>query len=259
MVSVATWLGAVDGLAVKPASMDLDAVAALPVDRVIVDYEGRDVFPDPATLRNLARDRTVRVTVPVRADGFDPQGDHHLARTIPAAVDRVLVAGHPAYLSGGERRRAIGPRLVAAAAATTDPWIGTAGIERLALAVGGTQFELLDRRTEPSVLTLRGAGVDADIAVYAPVVPTTDDDRILNAIGGYVARRPAVRAAIPDDATTDAGATGRVRERLLAAAEDVALVGTPATIADRIDALYAVGVDTVIAHPAAGLDTLTGA
>ncbi|MFB6103472.1 MAG: luciferase [Halobacteriaceae archaeon] len=256
MVSVASWVGAVDGVAVKPASMDLDTVATLSVDRVIVDFEGVASFPEPATLRYLARDRTVRVTVPVRADGFDPCGDNHLARTIPTTVERVLVAGHPAYLDERGRRRAIGPRLVAAADATPEPWVGTAGVERLALAVGGTQFELLGPTTEPTVLALRGAGVTTDIAVYAPVVPATDDDTILDAIGAYVARRPTVRDRIPADAPTDADAMSRVRTALLDAAEDVALVGDTATIVHRIEALHAVGVDSVIAYPAIGLDSI---
>ncbi len=52
----------------------------------------------------------------------------------------VLVAGHGAYLTDDEAARAVAPRLRAAVDVPA-PWVGTEGIERLALAVGGTQYD----------------------------------------------------------------------------------------------------------------------
>ena len=80
-----------------------------------------------------------------------------------------------------------------------------------------------------------------------------DDDEILDAVGGYVARRGPVRRALPDDAATDADADGRAREVLLAAASDFALVGDTDTVTERVADLEAAGVDRVVAYPARGL------
>ncbi|MFB6160827.1 MAG: luciferase, partial [Haloferacaceae archaeon] len=85
-------------------------------------------------------------------------------------------------------------------------------------------------------------------------VLTDDEDAALDAVGGYVARRRPVARALPDGAPTDASATGRAREVLGAAARDYALVGTPASVRDRVDALREAGVDTVVGYPARGLD-----
>jgi alkanesulfonate monooxygenase SsuD/methylene tetrahydromethanopterin reductase-like flavin-dependent oxidoreductase (luciferase family) len=41
---------------------------------------------------------------------------------------------------------------------------------------------------------------------------------------------------------------------LLAASEDFALVGTPATVRERVEELHEAGVDTVVGYPARGLD-----
>ncbi|MFB6184108.1 MAG: luciferase [Haloarculaceae archaeon] len=248
----------IDGVALKPTEVDLSRADRLDVEMVTIDYEGQRHVPDGETLADLAADRTVRVTAPVRADGFDPRGDDDILAGLPDAVSRVLVAGNPAYLSDAERKRAIAPRLRAAADAAADPWIGTEGIERLALAVGGTQFELLSRTTTRDVESLRAAGFDGDVAVYAPTVLTDDENEILDAVGAYVARRRPVATTLPDDAATDRTASGRARTVLLQAVGDYALVGSPGTVADRVDRLREAGADAVVAYPARGLGPLLG-
>jgi hypothetical protein len=244
----------IDAAALKPAECDVSRAVDLPVDTVAVDYEGHEHVPDRETLSALAAEKTVRLTAPVRADGFDPLGDDRYDAAAPDGVKRVLVAGHPAYLDDEERGRAIAPRLGAAVERHPDAWVGTESVERLALATGCAQFELLARSTERDVRALRAAGHDGTVAVYAPTVLSGEDDAVLDAVGGYVARRGPVADALPDGAATDATATGRAREVLLAAAADYALVGTTAQVRERVDALKAAGVDLVVAYPARGLD-----
>lgn len=244
----------IDAAAIKPAECEVSAAASLPVGTVTVDFEGRDHLPDPGTLADLADAvAELRVTVPVRADGFDPLGDDSVLEALPKSVEPVLVAGHPAYLSGVERRRAVAPRIGAAAERASDPWVGTEGIERIALATGATQFSVLSRTTEREFRALRAAGFDGDLAVYAPTVLTDDADAVLDAVGEYVARRAPVRRALPEGARTDAGATGRARDVLLGASEDYALVGSAADVAARVDDLRAAGADHVVGYPARGL------
>jgi len=250
---------AFDALALKPTEHDLSALAARPadalaVDALVVDYEGRAALPDDATMVALAERYGLRVTTPVRADGFDPLGDDGLWDRVPAAARRVLVAGHGAYLDDAESARAVAPRLGAAVERTTDPWVGTESVERTALATGAAQFELLGRDTARAVRALRAAGFDGDVALYAPTVLSDDEDEILNAVGDYVARRGPVRAALPDGAATDAAASGRAREVLSAAARDFALVGDAATVGERIEDLRSAGVTAVVGYPAGGLD-----
>jgi hypothetical protein len=245
-----------DGLALKPTECDLRRAADLSPGLLVVDYEGREHLPDDDTLRTLAAERDLRVTTPVRADGFDPGGDDTRARALPAAVGRVLVAGHPAYLTDRERARAVAPRLGAAREAWPDAWVGTEGIERIALAAGGPQFELLSPTTERDVRALRAAGFEGTVALYAPVVPTDGADAVLDAVGSYVARRGPVAERLPDGAATDAAATGRARSVLRDAADEYALVGPPSTIEERVDRLRAAGVDVVVGYPAAGVGSL---
>lgn len=254
-----------DGVVYKPTETDPESVAQLPFGLVCVDYEGRESFPSAATLSSLAADHRLRVTTPVRADGFDPLGDDELVDRLPAAAGRVLVAGHGAYLDETEQSRAVAPRLgaaVEAARAATEtagrshePWVGTESVERLALAAGGVQYELLSRRTVTDLRGLRAAGFDGRIAVYAPTVPSTDEDTILDAVGAYAARRGPVRRALPDGAVTDASATGRAREVLEQAVRDYALVGSLSTIRERVDELNSAGADLVVGYPAAGVET----
>lgn len=246
----------IDAVALKPSEMDLSRAHELPVSTLTVDYEGREHVPEPGVLVDLADSFECRVTVPVRADGFDPLGDDSLRSSLPADLGEVLVAGHSAYLSEEERRRAVAPRLGKAAEDAADPWVGTEGVERVALAVGGTQFELLSTRTDRDVRALRAAGFEGDIAVYAPVVLSDDPDTILDAVGPYAARRGPVRAQLPDDAPAHSSATGRTRETLLDACHEYALVGEPETVAQRIADLNAEGVDRVVAYPARGLDAV---
>ncbi|WP_318566838.1 DUF7388 family protein [Salinigranum marinum] len=247
-----------DAVALKPAECDVRRALDVPLPTVAVDYEGRDHLPDPDVLAEVAAEKRLRLTTPVRADGFDPLGDDSLWETVPSAVRRVLVAGHGAYLSDEERRRAVAPRLRAARDRVPDAWVGTEGIERLALAAGGTQYELLSRSTVRDVRALRAAGFDGRVAVYAPTVLSDDEDAALDAVGAYAARRRPVARALPDDAATDAGATGRAREVLSAAVRDYALVGGPDQVADQIRALKDAGVDVVVGYPARGVDEFCG-
>jgi hypothetical protein len=243
-----------DAVALKPAAVDVTRGTALSVETLTIDYEGREYVPDSETLADLAADRPVRLTVPVRADGYDPRGDDDLLRAVPDDVGLVAVAGNGAYLDDHERRRAVAPRLGEVAERADDPWLGTEGIERIALAVGGTQYELLSSRTEHDVRALRAAGFDGEVAVYAPTVLSADEDAVLDAVGAYAARRPAVAGRLPDDAQTDSAAAGAVREMLLDGCREFALVGSVEAVAERIERLREVGVDHVVGYPARGLD-----
>ncbi|WP_135363899.1 DUF7388 family protein [Halosimplex halophilum] len=244
----------IDAAAIKPAEVEVERARDLAVEALAVDYEGREHLPSPETLAALADGKEVRVTTPVRADGFDPLGDRDLAESLPESVRRVLVAGHPAYLTDAERERAVAPRLREAAARARDPWVGTEGIERIALAVGGTQFELLGPGTDRRLRALRQAGYEGEVALYAPTVLTDEEDAVLDALGAYAARRGPVRSALPDGAPTDATAGGRAREVLSQAVRDYGLVGGVETVADRVDELRDAGADRIVGYPARGLD-----
>lgn len=245
-----------DAVALKPTEADLSRAVDLSVSTLVIDYEGRQAFPDSQTLNRLAETASVRVTTPVRADGLDPLGDDSLAAQIPEQIGRVLVAGHGAYLSETERKRAVAPRFGEGSKRSPDAWVGTESVERVALATGATQFELLSRSTERDVRGLRAAGFDGELACYAPTVLTDDDDDVLDAVGAYVSRRAPVRRALPDDAATDSSATGRAREVLLAASNDFALVGDEETVRERVAELHDAGIDTIVGYPARGLDEL---
>jgi hypothetical protein len=247
-----------DAVALKPAEVDVTRATALAVDTLTIDFEGREYVPDTATLTELAADRAVRLTAPVRADGYDPRGDDSLLRAIPDEVGLIAVAGNGAYLDDHERARAVAPRLGEVAARADDPWLGTEGVERVALAVGGTQYELFSSRTARDVRALRAAGFDGNIAVYAPTVLTDDEDTVLDAVGAYAARRAAVGDALPADAPTDSTARGAVRATLLDGCKEYALVGSVETVSERIQRLRAVGVDVVVGYPARGLDPFLG-
>jgi len=246
----------IDAVALKPTEVAVERAADLDVATLAVDYEGREHLPAAETLADLAAEADVRVTTPVRADGFDPLGDHDLADALPEDVRRVLVAGHPAYLTDTEQERAVAPRLNEAAGQCLDPWIGTEGIERVALAVGGTQFELLGSGTDRRLRALRQAGYDGEVAVYAPTVLTDDEDGVLDALGAYAARRGPVASALPDGAPTDAAAEGRAREVLSQAVRDYGLVGSVDDVSERVDELKAAGADRIVGYPARGLDPL---
>jgi hypothetical protein len=244
----------IDALALKPTECDVERALDVPLPTVAIDYEGREALPAAATLDRLAGERTVRLTTPVRVDGFDPLGDDSLWEWVPDGVKRVLVAGHGAYLDDAERDRAVAPRLRAATERAPDAWVGTEGVERLALAVGGTQYELLSRSTRRDVRALREAGFAGEVAVYAPTVLSGDEDAVLDAVGDYAARRRPVARALPDGAPTDSTATRRAREVLSAAVRDYALVGTPAEVRDQVRELKEAGVDAVVGYPARGID-----
>ena len=244
----------IDVVTLKPAECDVSRGRDLPVDTVAVDYEGREHVPDGRTLSRLAADKRVLVTTPVRADGFDPLGDDSLLGRLPPGVRRVLVAGHPAYLDESERERAVAPRLGRALESAPDAWVGTEGVERIAMAAGGVQYDLLSRTTESELRGLRAAGFDGGLAVYAPTVLTDDEDAILDAVGAYAARRGPVARALPEGASTDATAAGRAREDLSAAVRDSAHVGSVDEVRSQVEALGEAGADHVVAYPARGID-----
>lgn len=246
----------IDAVALKPTEVAVERAHELDVETVTVDYEGQAEVPDPDVLRDLAASYDVRVTAPVRVDGFDPQGEDHLRALLPESVGEVLVAGHPAYLDEDERRRAVAPRLSAAAKSATDPWVGTESIERLALAVGHTQYELLGPDTTAAVRALRAAGVTESIAVYAPVVLSTAEETILDAVGEYAARRRRVRERLPEEAPRDSAVTGEARTELLRGCRAYALVGGAEDVAGQVAELHAAGVDKIVGYPARGLDPL---
>ena len=173
----------VAGLAIKPTECDLSSVDDLPLQQAVVDFEGTENIPSMTTLERLAESVDLRVTTPVRADGFDPLGDDSGFERLPAGIDHVLVAGNPAYLSPDERNRGIANRLGAAIDLANNPWVGTENIERLALATGAGQFELLGPTTERDFRALRAAGFEGDLSVYAPTVLSDDDDWVLDAVG----------------------------------------------------------------------------
>ncbi|PSQ60530.1 MAG: luciferase [Halobacteriales archaeon SW_9_67_25] len=243
----------VDAVALKPTEVDVRRARRLSVETLTIDYEGREHVPEPGTLADLAAGRDVRLTVPVRADGFDPHGEDGLLRSVPDPVGLVAVAGNPAYLDARECRRAIAPRLRAVAGLAEDPWVGTESVERVALAVGGTQYDLLSGTTEAEIDALRSAGFDGDVAVYAPLVLTDDEDAILDALGPYAGRRPDVRQRLPPGTPTDSSTTGSAREALLDGLEQYALAGNVEAISGQVDRLHGAGVDHVVAYPARGL------
>lgn len=240
----------IDALAVKPTKVDITRIDRSPFDELLIDYEGTDSLPSLSTLERLAADGAVRQTVPVRATGFDPLGDDRHLQAIGDVTELSLVAGHPAYLDHTERRRAIGPRLGAAMDQFDDCWVGTEGIERLALATDAVQYELLSPTTTSTVASLRAAGMDVEVAVYAPVVPTDDEDVALEALGSYLARRASVAADLKGDQSPGAAVTGSDREVLLDALDGYALWGTTAEIADSIQSLRDAGVTHIVGYHA---------
>jgi hypothetical protein len=254
----AVSVAGLDAVALKPKECDVRRALDVPLPTVAIDYEGREHLPDPDVLAALATEKEVRLTTPVRADGFDPLGDDSLWAAVPSTVRRVLVAGHSAYLTDEEAERTVAPRLHTARQRVPDAWVGTEGIERIALAAGGTQYELLSRSTIRDVRALRAAGFDGEVALYAPTVLTDDEDEALDAVGAYAARRRPVASALPDGAPTDATATGRARDVLAAAVSDYALVGGPDAVRRRVRELKEAGVDTVVGYPARGVDEFCG-
>jgi len=81
-----------------------------------------------------------------------------------------------------------------------------------------------------------------------------DADAVLDALGAYAARRRGVHERLPEGAPTDSAAAGEAREVLLSACREYGLVGDPARVTERVDALHEAGADTVVGYPARGLD-----
>lgn len=241
-----------DAIAVKPSEVStLDPGFD---GTIAIDFEGLDHLPPAETVDDMATGRTVVVTAPIRVDGFDPHGDDRLLETYGRVAMLALVAGNGVYLAPHERRRGVAPRLREALDRFPDAWVGTEGIERVALSTEATQYELLSRTTAREIRAMRVAGFAGDIALYAPTVLTDDEDLTLDALGDYVARRRPVADRLPDGAPTDATARGRTREILLDAIDRYAIVGAPSDVATRIEALRAAGVSTIVGYPAAGAD-----
>lgn len=232
-----------DGIAIKPASQTID-LCSPETDRVVIDYEGETHLPSPAIVDDLVDKTEVVLTAPVRADGFDPLGDDSRLTSYDAEVGFAFVPGNGAYLDDRARSRAIAPRLAAALDRQPDAWVGTEGIERLALATGATQYELLAPRTGAALDALRTAGFDGSFVVYAPTVLTADRERALDALAGYLRRRRSVKRSLSDASTASAR-----RDILLDAMDAYAIVGDRQAAIERIDALKAAGASAVIGHP----------
>lgn len=242
-----------DAIAIKPGESELSNLRHVQSTTVVIDFDGAAHVPTPATLDRLDARHELRVTAPVRVEGFDPLGDHRCLERYPDTVEYAFVAGHPAYLDDRARRRPIAPRLGEAVRRYPEAWVGTEGIERIALATGATQYELLSATTRRHVRALRSAGFDGGIVVYAPTIISDEEDVALDAIGEYVARRKPVSRRLPAGAREDGTSSGRARRILLEAIDDHAIVGQPATVASTIQELRDVGVDMVVGYPAAGV------
>ncbi|MFB6254804.1 MAG: luciferase [Halobacteriaceae archaeon] len=241
-----------DGIAIKPSETDISHLSNSPFDQIIIDYEGMDVLPDRREIEELADEKTVHLTTPVRASSFDPIADRGSRMKVPSTINRIFVAGNPKYLTESEQNKTIQPRIVTATDRHPFAWVGTEGIERIALATGNPQFELLSPTTESNILHLRACGVEVDINVYAPAVIDSSKDRILDTLGEYVARRSEVRKALPANSSLDGSATGKTRRILLQAINNYALVGDVDAINQQITKLYEIGVSNVIIYPAGG-------
>lgn len=233
-----------DGIALKPTTQPPDSVDPTAVDSLVIDFEGDDSLPSPDAVAETAAHTTVVVTTPVRSDGFDPLGDDRLFAAYAPHARFALVAGNGAYLHPHERRRAIAPRLAEAIERYPDALVGTEGIERIALATGAAQFELLGPRTASLIRGLRAAGFTGDIAVYTPAAVTDDRQAAIDWLSGYLRRRRPVQRAL--DNAGDSSDEQRVLDQAL---DNFALVGDTATVNRRIDSLKAVGATAVIGHP----------
>jgi len=176
----------IDAVALKPAECDVSRAANSPIDRVTIDYEGREHLPDAETLDRLAAEAELYVTTPVRADGFDPLGDDSLIDKIPDPPPAGCSWRATARTSRRtSRRRAVAPRLGAARAARRPRRVGRHGASSASRwRRGGTQFELLSLSVDRSRRAWAPRRrVRRRIAVYAPTVLTDDEDVVLDAVG----------------------------------------------------------------------------
>ncbi len=64
----------IDAVALKPTEVDVSQATALDVETLAIDYEGA-ATSQRRTYRATCIDADVRVTTPVRANGFDPLGE----------------------------------------------------------------------------------------------------------------------------------------------------------------------------------------
>lgn len=237
-----------DGIAIKPKERSLTSIEPSQIDRLVFDFEGMEHLPTPMTIQQLAEETEVILTAPVRHDGFDPLGDDDWFTRFEPFAKFAIVAGNRAYLDTVASKRAIAPRIGAARTRFPDAWIGTEGIERLALATGATQYELLSGGSEQVINGLRAAGFEGTIAIYAPTMITEDRTAALNQLAGYLKRRKPVARVIEAQAG-NVEETGEVLDRVL---DQYALVGPPATIEQRIVELKTAGADLLIAYPVGG-------
>lgn len=241
-----------DALAVKPSHTDPSRVTSSPFDRFIIDFEGTEYYPSVSLIRDLQASTNVRLTIPVRVNGFDPLGNRDYLDALPPETKMVLVAGNPAYLSQAELSRRIAPRIGEVASEFADVWVGTEGIPLIALATDATQFFLLSPESRNTVKTIRAAGYAGTIAVYAPTVISDDQNTILDAIGPYTARRDRVRRELNrPDSITDLDSNDR--EILVRAIQEYALTGSVPEINEQIQSLKNQGIDTVVSYLPTGI------
>lgn len=240
-----------DAVAAKPSHTDLVELTSSPVEHMVIDFEGREHYPSDTTLRKLKETTDIRVTIPIRADGFDPLGDRHHLDSLPPETKVVLVAGNPAYLTEDELRRPIAPRIGAATDEFSDAWIGTEGIPRIALAASAPLFYLLSPQSTRTIQKIRSAGYTGTIAVYAPTLVSAETETILDTLGPYTFRREPVRRKLETESFSELDSTDR--EILLRETQNYALTGSVSEINTQITNLKTQGVDTVVTYLPTGL------
>jgi len=137
----------VEAVALKPTDCDRDGDAA------VVDDEGREHLPSPATLESPSTAREYHVTRPMRADGFDG--------TVAVDAPTVLTDG-PDGVDGYLARTPV-PRRLPDGAATDGP---AAGPDRSTLLEAATDFRLVgdDPTVRNRLGTRRSVGLDRVVA-----------------------------------------------------------------------------------------------
>ena len=137
----------VEAVALKPTDCDRDGDAA------VVDDEGREHLPSPATLESPSTTREYHVPTPRRAEGSDGT----------VAVDGPTVLTDCPDAVGGTLARMPAPRRLPDGAATDAP---ASGPDRSTLLEAATDFRLVgdDRTIRDRIETRRSAGLDRVVA-----------------------------------------------------------------------------------------------
>ncbi len=240
-----------DALAVKPRDTDLSQIPSTPVNNVVIDFEGREHYPSNTTIRSLQETTNLRVTLPIRVDGFDPLGNREYLDSIPPETKVVLVAGNPAYLTENELDRSIAPRIGTAVDKFANAWIGTEGIPLIALATTAPLFFLLSPQSKRTIQQIRSVGYEGTIAVYAPTLITEDTDTLLETLGPYTLRRDPVRHKL--ESTSLSSLNPEDQEILIRETQKYALTGSVSAINSQISHLKNHGVDKVVSYLPTGL------